>query len=112
MAVPGAMAVAFPALSTIATLELLLFQMTDLSAALLGNTIAVIARVSPSVRVTDDALRVMLVTAMLMASNLPKLLHGAISLYDFSAETGTCRVAYSMFDSLKVLATAIGTFSA
>lgn len=47
VAVPLATAVTLPLLSTVATAELLVFQLTDLLVALLGETVAVKVEDSP-----------------------------------------------------------------
>ena len=58
---PAFRAVTLP-LDTVATEVLLLFQLTFLFVALLGLTVAVRERDSPSVRVADDLLNDTLVT--------------------------------------------------
>ena len=50
VAVPSATAVIFPLLSTVATFSSLEVQVTDLSVASAGNTVAVKVSVSPSVK--------------------------------------------------------------
>ena len=80
VAMPGATAVTLPALSTVATLGLLLLQKMRFLSALLGVVVMLIVNSSPSVRVAEVLSNVILVMAAPNSTMLPKLLHGAVLL--------------------------------
>ena len=93
VAVPGAMAVTLPALSTVAMLGLLLLQEMRLRSASSGVVVMVSVRLSPSVSVADDSLKVIRVIAASRLTMVPKSLHGALLLYSSIELAGTCSVS-------------------